>query len=112
MRTGFQPNNYDLLRLFAEFQVVFIHSVKELQLKKKPAYDLLADFHGGSIFFILSGFLISAAWERNRDIVNFVKNRTLLIFTPRRVSFSPRNPIAHHIRDQFADWYCLMVANS
>lgn len=80
MRIGLQPNNFDLLRLFAAFQVVLVHTVKQLQLTESPAYALLAEFHGVPIFFVLSGFLISAAWERNPDIGNFARNRTLRIF--------------------------------
>jgi len=83
-----QPNNFDFLRLFAAAQVVLTHSVMHLGISVAetgavPGFLLgvyLDSFHGVPIFFVTSGFLISAAWERNPNIPVFARNRALRIF--------------------------------
>jgi peptidoglycan/LPS O-acetylase OafA/YrhL len=56
------------------------HCVKFLHIPVSPAVWVLSFFPGVPIFFFISGFLISAAWERNPHIGMFARNRALRIF--------------------------------
>lgn len=77
----FIKNNFDLLRLLAASQVVIVHGITHLQVEfLYPLVDILNFFPGVPVFFFLSGFLISAAWERNPDIKSFFGNRFYRIF--------------------------------
>jgi len=80
MPNPLQPNNFDLLRLFAASQVVCGHTVSHLDLSLGKFDWIVAAFPGVPIFFVLSGFLISAAWERNPNLFVYGKNRVLRIF--------------------------------
>jgi peptidoglycan/LPS O-acetylase OafA/YrhL len=78
-----RPNNFDLLRLFAATQVVFDHSDMHLHTSDiSPifaAFNWFIDmFPGVPIFFVMSGFLISASLARNpHDIRQYFRNRAL-----------------------------------
>lgn len=78
---SFKINNFDLIRLIAAAQVVVVHGITHLEVKNL-AYLLpyLNAFPGVPVFFFLSGFLISAAWERNSDLKSFFTNRIVRIF--------------------------------
>lgn len=66
-------NNFDLIRLLAALQVVFVHAVGHTQLLETGPGWLLALldgvilFPGVAVFFVISGFLIAGSWERSRD---------------------------------------------
>jgi len=77
----FKVNNFDLLRLYAATQVIVDHYFQHLN-KPITAFGLkiLYIFPGVPIFFILSGYLISASYERNNNLGIYFKNRALRIF--------------------------------
>jgi peptidoglycan/LPS O-acetylase OafA/YrhL len=56
-------NNFDLLRLFAACQVVYMHGVFQLKLPSGGLFfDLASAFPGVACFFIISGFLVSKSY--------------------------------------------------
>ncbi|MDB5123852.1 MAG: hypothetical protein JWP94_1981 [Mucilaginibacter sp.] len=73
-------NNFDLLRILAATQVVIFHSVMYLHLAKPPGYNIFLFFPGVPMFFAMSGYLISASYERNTDLKNYIKNRVFRIY--------------------------------
>jgi peptidoglycan/LPS O-acetylase OafA/YrhL len=79
--TGFKVNNFDLLRLLAATEVVCDHYFEHFHHLTNPlALKLLYLFPGVPVFFIISGYLVSASYERNRDLWVYFKNRALRIF--------------------------------
>lgn len=83
-------NNFNLLRLFAALQVVFIHGVEHLHIKNEIALfikNIVAYFPGVPIFFLISGYLITMSYEKNPDIKEYAKNRILRIYPALYVSF-------------------------
>lgn len=77
-------NNFDLIRLFAAFQVVFAHGCHYLNVSGNPiiqyVWQLFVYFPGVPIFFITSGFLISASFERQMNLKIYFWNRFLRIY--------------------------------
>ncbi|MDP9049090.1 MAG: acyltransferase [Bacteroidota bacterium] len=73
-------NNFDLLRILAATQVVIFHSVMYLHLAHPPGYNIFLYFAGVPMFFTMSGYLISASYERNTDLKNYVRNRIFRIY--------------------------------
>ena len=80
MTQDFKINNFDLLRIFAATQVLFNHSYKHLHIPYPIWYNVIASFPGVTMFFVMSGFLISASLERNPDLKNYFTNRALRIY--------------------------------
>ncbi|WP_186461843.1 acyltransferase family protein [Mucilaginibacter pallidiroseus] len=77
----FKVNNFDLLRLIAATQVIVDHYFQHLKLPiSRFGIDLLYLFPGVPVFFIISGYLISASYERNNNIKVYVRNRLLRIY--------------------------------
>lgn len=79
-------NNFDLLRLFAAFAVIFGHAytiAPQLPLED-PVLKLLQFDYSGSLavkfFFFLSGLLVMDSLIRQPDPVRFLVRRTLRIF--------------------------------
>ena len=81
-KSGFyKSNNFDIIRLFAALQVVIVHLIEHFHAGSLTWFSkLIAIFPGVPIFFFISGFLISAAWERNPDLKVFALNRIYRIF--------------------------------
>lgn len=77
-----KTNNFDLLRLVAALQVALNHSALHLKANgNAPAiFDLSSLFPGVPIFFFISGFLISRAFENNPVPTEFALNRILRIY--------------------------------
>lgn len=76
-----RQNNFDLIRLAAAFQVMLIHGVEHLHAPLPATLvNFLNRFPGVPIFFVISGFLISASYERNSDIGEYARNRALRIY--------------------------------
>ncbi len=74
-------NNFDLIRILAALQVVYLHGYEHLQLKHPPAVrNALGLFPGVPVFYFLSGILISMSWENAPQFGTFVRNRALRIF--------------------------------
>lgn len=79
--TGFKVNNFDLLRLLAATEVVCDHYFQHFHPLTNPlALKILYLFPGVPVFFIISGYLVSASYERNKDLWVYLKNRALRIF--------------------------------
>ena len=76
----FKHNNFDLIRLLAATQVAMLHSIEHLEVPIGDWKLLIAYVPGVPAFFFISGFLISASWERNPNIRIFFANRFLRIF--------------------------------
>lgn len=80
-------DNILLLRLVAALLVVWGHSyvvvgrgIEELE----PIHELVgrtyANILGVVVFFVLSGFLVTASWDRRPDLGRFLRARALRIF--------------------------------
>lgn len=76
----FKNNNFDLIRLVAGAQVMLLHGIEHLKVNAEGLRTFIAYFPGVPAFFFISGFLISASWERNPDLRVFAVNRALRIF--------------------------------
>lgn len=77
--SDFKINNFDLLRIFAATQVVFGHGLVHLNIEKPVWWWVVNAFPGVPIFFVISGFLISASFERSSSVVTYGRNRILRI---------------------------------
>lgn len=76
----FRPNNFDLIRIFAALQVVMTHVSGHLPFPQNKALYALSLFPGVPIFFVTSGYLVSASYERSGGIRRYFKNRFLRIY--------------------------------
>lgn len=71
--TDSRLNNFDLIRLIAALQVVFVHAVGHTEVLDNASVWLrgvlgvVLAFPGVPVFFVISGFLIAKSWERSRD---------------------------------------------
>lgn len=73
-------NNFDLIRLFAALQVAVTHGdrfILDWGGVLSPALEFLP---GVPVFFLISGFLIAASYERTSTIRSFARKRALRIF--------------------------------
>ena len=77
---GFRVNNFDLLRILAAMQVMVIHSLARLQIPVPAGLKWLEWFPGVPIFFIISGYLVSASFERESTLPRYFKNRFIRIY--------------------------------
>lgn len=73
-------NNFDLLRIFAATQVVLSHGTHHLDIARPSWWALVEAFPGVPIFFVISGFLISASYERSSSLASYARNRVLRIY--------------------------------
>lgn len=92
----FKNNSFDLIRLLLVTFVVLTHSVlydfqtsSQLNFAKSITIFPIRDFDlqelklgtfGVYCFFIISGFLIAASWERSHNILEFIKKRFFRIY--------------------------------
>jgi peptidoglycan/LPS O-acetylase OafA/YrhL len=72
-------NNFDLLRIAAALQVVLVHGLVHLKIARPAWWPIVEAFPGVPIFFAISGFLISAAFERSSSLASYTRNRLLRI---------------------------------
>lgn len=84
-------NNFDFLRLFAAFQVVFFHALIHLEINLPVTFKHVViyfeNYPGVLMFFTISGFLISSSLDRNKNLLKYFKNRILRIFPALLVCF-------------------------
>lgn len=78
----FSENNFDLIRLVAALEVAVRHCYVHLVSERLPAWleYPLSLVPGVPIFFFLSGYLISRAWERSPSTPDYFRNRALRLF--------------------------------
>lgn len=105
---GVRRNNFDLLRLAAAAQVMLVHLGDNLFHHGNAVVHLLRYFPGVPVFFLISGFLISASWERNSDWRVYARNRFLRImpgywavflFSLAAIVFGSGIDLVAHLRD-------------
>ncbi|WP_431822226.1 acyltransferase family protein [Burkholderia sp. F1] len=74
-------NNFDFLRLFAAFMVLYSHQHALLGLPE-PGFANRFSFGGigVAIFFTISGYLVTQSWERDPRILRFAMKRFLRIW--------------------------------
>lgn len=80
MDSQFKTNNFDLLRILAASQVVAAHTLRHLQIARPAWWSLVEAFPGVAVFFVISGFLISASYERSSGGKSYARNRILRIY--------------------------------
>jgi peptidoglycan/LPS O-acetylase OafA/YrhL len=86
-----RPNNFDLIRLLAATQVVIVHGLHHITPDNSSASLVirwLDYFPGVPIFFVISGFLVSASYERSKTQKDYWVNRALRIFPALWVCFA------------------------
>ena len=74
----FQKNNFDLIRLLAAAQVMARHIVGHFGLEDR--FGWLSALPGVPIFFVVSGFLVSASYERAPSLKAYAWFRFLRIY--------------------------------
>jgi peptidoglycan/LPS O-acetylase OafA/YrhL len=78
-------NNYDFLRLFAAFSIIFYHSFSLLHKRNLEPLNHLTHGElnlgllGLSIFFCISGFLIAKSAARSPGVINYLWKRLLRV---------------------------------
>ena len=75
-----RENNFGLLRLFAASQVMIVHGIVYLGLSMPSWIDAFEMFSGVSIFFVISGFLISESWVRSKSLGDYIVKRGSRIY--------------------------------
>lgn len=76
----FRLNNFDLLRIAAATQVLVSHTLRRLDIHTPFWFVPFEPFGGVPIFFVVSGYLISASYERSGTLTNYFRNRFLRIY--------------------------------
>ena len=77
----FKINNFDLLRFLAATEVIFDHYFQHLNIPLTARQsETLYLFPGVPVFFLISGYLISASFERNARFNDYIRNRMLRIY--------------------------------
>lgn len=76
-----RENNFDLIRLFAAFQVLLGHGLAHLAIDDNFLIaDIFDVFPGVLMFFTVSGFLIFSSFDRNNNLIKYFYNRFLRLF--------------------------------
>jgi len=76
-----RENNFDLIRLFAAFQVLLLHGIYHLELVNLNSItNIFSFFPGVLMFFTISGFLIFSSFDRNNNLKKYFYNRFLRLF--------------------------------
>lgn len=76
----FQTNNFDLIRVVTAVLVLTNHSLAHLQLPVAGWYTVVQQFQRVPMFFVMSGFLLSASFERNSNLKQYFTNRLARIY--------------------------------
>lgn len=88
MLTSGRQNNFDLIRLMAAMMVLFSHAFALTQglahgldpLNRLTHGSLNFGSLGVTIFFVISGFLITGSYDHTRNLGRFLRSRVLRIF--------------------------------
>lgn len=80
MQKDFKINNFDLIRIVTAVLVLVNHSLIHLELDTPRFYTVIQQFPRVPMFFVMSGFLLSASFERNSDLKVYFTNRLLRIY--------------------------------
>ncbi len=114
--SDFSKNNFDLIRLLAAGQVAFLHAIEHFGVAQTTALGKLINvFPGVPIFFITSGFLISASWQRSHSVSQYAVGRVLRIFPALWVClfFSVfSSALVYSYDTSFADFFTWILAQS
>src|SRR5690606_35280292 len=83
MSKSARNSNLDVIRLVAAILVLFSHCYPLIgRNEDEPFVRLVGNTGGGiavSVFFIISGFLITASFKRNRGAVDYILRRAFRI---------------------------------
>jgi len=80
MQRDFKINNFDLIRIVTAVLVLTNHSLSHLNIEPYWWYTIIQKFPRVPMFFVMSGYLLSASFERNNDLKNYFTNRLLRIY--------------------------------
>lgn len=84
----FRKNNFNIIRFLAALQVVIVHGHHHFGIEYGKSFIMiLSVFPGVPIFFVTSGFLISASLERSTSLSSYFQNRFLRIYPALWVCF-------------------------
>jgi peptidoglycan/LPS O-acetylase OafA/YrhL len=80
-----RDNNFQVIRLFAAAFVVLFHSYALTdRWTREPLWRLMPELNFGAlgvkIFFVISGFLVTASWLARRSPASFVAARVLRVY--------------------------------
>ena len=73
-------NNFDFLRIFAAFLVLFSHQFALNRLPEPAVFNMSLGTFAVLIFFSISGFLVSQSWRQDPNGVRFLVKRFLRIW--------------------------------
>lgn len=79
-----RDNNFNLLRCLAALMVIYAHSwgLSSGRESGEPLHQLLGASMGSlavNAFFIISGYLVTQSWGRQRSLLNFCRARVLRV---------------------------------
>ena len=87
-------NNFDIIRLVAAMQVAVSHTFNHLHVPTQINFmgggegmSIKFPFPGVIVFFVISGFLVTASLERNKNIKHYIINRVLRIVPALYIAF-------------------------
>jgi len=80
LKKDFKTNNFDLIRIVSAALVIINHSVAHLDLQTPFLFKMVQQFQRVPMFFVMSGYLLSASFERNNNLKNYFTNRLLRIY--------------------------------
>jgi peptidoglycan/LPS O-acetylase OafA/YrhL len=73
-------NNFDLIRLIAAAQVMTGHLLLHFGYSHSIFFRIIDLFPGVPVFFAISGYLVSASYDRSVNIADYARRRFLRIF--------------------------------
>jgi peptidoglycan/LPS O-acetylase OafA/YrhL len=83
-----RSNNFDLIRLVSAANVMLLHCSDHLGVSLGWLRPLLEAVPGVPVFFVVSGFLITQAWDRSPEWPKYLRNRFLRIYPGLWVCFA------------------------
>jgi peptidoglycan/LPS O-acetylase OafA/YrhL len=104
-----RTNNFDALRITAALCVIVGHSfVLTNRTELAPSLGgAHLEYLGVSVFFVISGYLITGSWERSRSVGQYVSSRALriapLLFLVILLSTFVMGPLVTTAPDYFAN---------